>query len=88
MRVLQTARFRKAVKKLHKNQKQALDVAIKTIVADSTVGKMKTGNLAGIQVYKFKMVSQLTLLAYSVDNSLNTLILLAFGSHENFYPDL
>jgi len=34
------------------------------------------------------MVNQLALLAYEYDEVKDTLTLLAFGSHENFYRDL
>ncbi len=88
MRVLETSRFRKTVKKLNKNQKQDLDEAVKVLMSHPEVGEKKMGDLAGIQVYKFKMAGQLTLLAYQYDDEVITLTLLAFGSHENFYRDL
>ena len=43
---------------------------------------------SGIQVYKFKMVKQLTLLAYKFVEDEIQLVLLDLGSHENFYRDL
>ncbi len=88
MQIVQTARFAKVVKKLHTNQKQDLDTAIHCILADPTVGEMKIADLAGIRVYKFKMVGQLTLLAYRFADEVMILTLLAVGSHENFYRDL
>lgn len=88
MIILQTNRFKKAVKKLHPNQKQELDLAVKAIVNNPDLGELKVGDLAGIRVYKFKMVSQLMLLAYQFENDTITLTLLALGSHENFYRDL
>jgi mRNA-degrading endonuclease YafQ of YafQ-DinJ toxin-antitoxin module len=88
MNILQTTTFSKQVKKLHKNQKQDLDQAIKTIAATPSVGEMKKGDLSGIQVYKFKMVGQLTLLAYEFYENELKLILMMLGSHENFYRDL
>ncbi|HFE37638.1 MAG TPA: type II toxin-antitoxin system RelE/ParE family toxin [Gammaproteobacteria bacterium] len=88
MRVTQTARFKRAVKKLHKKQKRDLDDAVREIMDDTSLGEMKVGDLAGVQVYKFKMIGQLTLLAYRVDDDIVTLTLLALGSHENFYRDL
>lgn len=88
MRVLQTARFSKAVKKLHGNQKRDLDDAVKTIMANPAIGEIKVGDLAGIQVYKFKMSNQPTLLAYHHEDDEITLTLLALGTHENFYRDL
>ncbi|WP_212111498.1 type II toxin-antitoxin system RelE/ParE family toxin [Bartonella queenslandensis] len=88
MQVLQTNSFKKAVKKLHANQKEDLDQAVRDIISDPTLGDAKIGDLAGIFVHKFKMAKQLTLLAYSYEDQTITLTLLALGSHENFYRDL
>jgi len=88
MNILQTSSFKKHVKILHKSQKRNLDQAIKKIAKDPSIGNMKKGDLSGIQVYKFKMVNQLTLLAYRFKKDEIQLILLALGSHENFYRDL
>lgn len=88
MKVIQTNEFAKAVKKLSKQQKLELDVAVKAIVADPAIGELKLGDLAGVRVYKFKMNKQLTLLGYEYDAGIVTLYLLKLGSHENFYRDL
>jgi len=88
MHVLQTPAFKKQIKKLHKNQKKDLDQAIKKIIENPSIGDMKKGDLSGIQVYKFKMINQLTLLAYEFYESKMQLIMLALGSHENFYRNL
>ncbi len=88
MNVLQSSTFCKQAKKLHKNQKQDLDKAVTIVLADPSIGDMKKGDLSGVQVYKFKMVGQLTLLAYELYNDELCLVLLALGSHENFYRDL
>ena len=52
------------------------------------IGDLKSGDLGCVRVYKFKMVNQLNLLAYSYEGEVLTLSLLALGSHENFYRDL
>ena len=88
MKVLQTNLFHKSVKKLHKKQKNILDKAIQKITGKPALGSTKKGDLAGIQVYKFKMLNQTILLAYSYNAKKETLILLALGTHENFYRDL
>lgn len=88
MNILQTPTFAKQVKKLHKNQKVSLDQTVKKIVVTPFIGEMKKGNLSNVFVYKFKMVNQLTLLAYEFDNGKLSLLLLAIGTHENFYRDL
>lgn len=86
-RVLQTPSFRKAVKKLHKNQKADLDAAVKDLMEDPLLGEQKKGDLSFMRVYKFNMVKQLTLLGYSYEDNSVVLELLTFGSHENFYRD-
>lgn len=88
MQILQTKSFLKAVKKLHKNQKQDLDMAVKTVVENPQIGVLKKGDLAGVQVYKFSMQKQQVLLAYHFEDELLTLTLLALGTHENFYQKL
>jgi mRNA-degrading endonuclease RelE of RelBE toxin-antitoxin system len=87
MRVLVTPTFERAVKKLHKQQKAALDEAVRTIVGQPETGETKVGDLAGVQVYKFRMGNLLCLLAYRVLDE-NALKLLMVGPHENFYRDL
>ncbi|MEC6831869.1 type II toxin-antitoxin system RelE/ParE family toxin [Photobacterium toruni] len=86
--ILQTPTFKKAVKKLHKNQKTDLDNAIRQLLTDPYLGEQKKGDLSFLRVYKFKMVKQLTLLGYSYEDGTVTLELIALGSHENFYRDV
>lgn len=86
--VLQTPTFKKAVKKLHKNQKADLDTAIKELIEDPLLGQQRKGDLSFLRVYKFKMVKQLTLLGYSYEDGTVTLELMALGSHENYYRDI
>lgn len=88
MKVLQTNEFERSVKKLPKQLKSDLDVAVKAVMANPEVGELKKADLSGVRVYKFKMNKQLTLLAYSYEEDTVTLHLLKLGSHENFYRDL
>lgn len=88
MRVLQTPTFKKAVKKLHDNQKKDLDKAVCRLIKDLTLGEQKKGDLSFLRVYKFKMAKQLALLGYSYDDGTIDLTLMALGSHENFYRDI
>lgn len=88
MKIVQTPIFAKQVKKLHSNQKKDLDHAIHTIIDNPKVGDEKKGDLAGVQVYKFSMVNQQTLLAYEYQETEEMLLLLSLGSHENFYRNL
>lgn len=86
VQVLQAAAFARAYKKLHKNQKDDVDTAVKVIVKTPDIGESKRGDLAGVYVYKFKSQNQLMLLAYEFDPETRMLLLL--GSHENFYREL
>jgi len=81
--VQQTNAFMRAYKKLHRNQKDAVDKAVEEIVVDPTIGAAKKGDLQGVYVYKFECVSQRLLLAYEYDSA--TRLLLLVGTHENFY---
>lgn len=87
-KVLQTPAFKKAVKKLHPNQKMDLDKAVKELIDDPLLGDQKKGDLSFLRVYKFKMNKRLTLLGYSYQDGTVTLELMALGSHENFYRDM
>jgi mRNA-degrading endonuclease RelE of RelBE toxin-antitoxin system len=87
MRVLVTPTFERTVKKLHKQQKTALDEAVQIISNQPDKGESKIGDLAGVHVYKFRMGNLLCLLAYRRLDE-NTLKLLMVGPHENFYRDL
>lgn len=78
--------FKRAYKKLHANQRDAVHVAIREILAEPTLGEEKKGDLAGVHVYKFDCVNQQFLLAYL--SSATTCTLLAVGPHENFYREL
>jgi len=84
--VIQSPLFARQKKKLTKNQIKKLDDTIKTIMADPTVGTAKSGDLRGVQTYKYKFGNNLILLAYEVEKF--TLYLYAFGSHQNFYCEL
>jgi len=86
--VLQSPSFKKAVKKLHKNQKKELDKAVIALMENPLLGGQKKGYLLFLRVYKFKMINQLFLLGYSYAQDSVVLELLALGSHENFYRDI
>ncbi len=87
MRILVTPSFVKATKKLHRTQKTELDDAVRAVSVDPEIGEAKVGDLAGVRVYKFRLSNQLCLLAYRVLDE-DSLKLLTFGPHENFYRDL
>ena len=83
--VLQTSTFKKAVKKLHKNQKQDLDKTVRILIREPLLGELKKRGLSFMRVYKFEMAKQLTLLGYYYEDGSFVLELLTFGSNENFY---
>jgi mRNA interferase RelE/StbE len=87
MRLLVTPSFVRATKKLHRPQKEDLDKALRAIRAAPTIGEAKVGDLLGIRVYKFRLSNQLCLLAYRILDK-ESIKLLTFGPHENFYCDL
>ena len=87
MRLLVTPSFVRAIKRLHRTHKADLDEAVRAIGADPEIGEAKVGDLAGVRVYKFRLSNQLCLLAYRILDE-NSLKLLTFGPHENFYRDL
>ena len=88
MKILQSNLFIKTVKKLHKSEKELLDEVIKTLIAQPELGDLKTGDLNGLRVYKFNVNINQMLLAYRYQKETLVLMLLAYGTHENFYRDL
>ena len=86
IRVLMTPYFKRTYKKLHANQKEAVNKAVETITVTPELGVEKKGDLAGVYVYKFDCVGHEYLLAYEFNTE--TRILLALGVHENFYRDI
>ena len=88
MKIQQTLRFKSKAKKLPKNQFEELEVAIKTICENPTIGTKKKGDLSEVYVHKFKMNKSLYLLAYTWSDKEGLLTLLQLGVHENFYRNL
>jgi mRNA-degrading endonuclease RelE of RelBE toxin-antitoxin system len=86
LKIITTPSFDKAVKKLPSQGKKTVDDAVRVIVAKPTIGEAKKGDLLGVRVYKFKINKQEIPLSYSVGS--DELLLIALGSHENFYRDM
>ena len=89
--ILVTPSFARAVKKLHSKDKATLDENVKAVANEYAIGEEKRGDLNGVFVHKFKLNNRETLLAYRLQpDKFNpqALILLAVGSHENFYVQL
>jgi mRNA-degrading endonuclease RelE of RelBE toxin-antitoxin system len=91
LKVLNTTSFLRTVKKLHTKEKLIVDEAVNVIATEIPSGEEKKGDLSGVFVYKFKMNKQDVLLAYRLNVSKHNpqeVVLLAFGSRENFYSYL
>ena len=87
MELLLTSAFARHIKKLHKNQKASLDMALHQLVENPFLGDAKIADLEGIYVLKFMMNRQEWLLAYRLISEFSIKLLLV-GPHENFYRDL
>ncbi|MBE8189763.1 MAG: type II toxin-antitoxin system RelE/ParE family toxin [Candidatus Thioglobus sp.] len=86
MNIEQKPSFKRVYKKLHKNQRVIVNQAIKNIIKNPLLGKEKSGDLAGVFVYKFNCLNQQFLLAYQFRRNYRLLLLL--GVNENFYKKL
>lgn len=83
----QTPTFKRAYKKLQDNERKDVNTAIQYIVDHPEVGELRTGDLAGVRVYKFRMHDQQILLAYEYDGKI-VILLMAIEVNENFYRNL
>jgi mRNA-degrading endonuclease RelE of RelBE toxin-antitoxin system len=88
MKILLTTSFKRAAKRLHRNQVFILEKAIQEIQNNPMLGDLKVGDLAGIRVYKIHVLHQLILLAYTYNKQEDELTFLYFAPHENFYEIL
>lgn len=61
-----TPYFDREYKKLMPNQLTKVHEAIDAVLDKPDIGEMKAGDLAGCQVYKFKVLDQIFLLGYEV----------------------
>lgn len=73
---------------MHPNQKHALDEAVKMIVQSPEISLLKTGDLSGLRVCKYKLHGAQMLLGYYYDEQEQIINLVSIGPHENFYRDL
>jgi len=88
MQVLQTNAFKKAYKKLHRNQLPVVNEALDDIIKNPGIGEKKVADLSWLRVYKFKLHAQLVLIGYTFEERELVLTFVAMGSHENFYRDI
>jgi hypothetical protein len=85
--------FAQFVKKSRKPLQLAIEDQVGKICCEPAVGTVKTGDLHGVFVYKFKFHYQEYLIAYRFGNRPADFELLwidfyKVGSHENFYEEL
>jgi mRNA-degrading endonuclease RelE of RelBE toxin-antitoxin system len=81
-------RFLKQYKKLTPKIQDEINEQINSLITNPQLGEKKTGDLSYMRVHKFKVKTQLYLLAYRVDDKENRLYLYSIDTHENFYRDL
>jgi mRNA interferase RelE/StbE len=86
MKIYQSRLFEKKVKKMSKAEKDTLDREVRNIAENPNIGEEKKGDLKGVFVHKFKLKTNLYLLAYRKAGT--DLELVMIGSHENYYRDL
>ena len=82
-----TPTFKCAVKKLHPRKNPILMKPCAPLPPTRNSGVARAGDLQGVRIYKFRLSNPLCRLAYRILEG-NSLKLLNFGPHENFYRDL
>ena len=86
MKIYQSRLFEKKVKRMSKAEKESLDLEVRNIAVNPHIGEEKRGDLKGVFVHKFKLKTNVCLLAYRKTGS--DLELIMIGAHENYYRDL
>lgn len=86
MKIYQSRLFERKVKQMSKTEKDALDREVRNIAENPNIGEEKKGDLKGVFVHKFKLKTNLYLLAYRKTGT--DLELVMIGSHENYYRDI
>ena len=86
--VMQTRRFARQYKKLHRNTVSDIDEAVEVVSQTPKVGARKKGDLSELYVYKFISSGQEYLLGYTLDEEVKLVYLEAVDSHQNFYRDI
>ena len=86
MKIYQSRLFERKVKQMSKTEKDALDREVRNIAENPNIGEEKKGDLKSVFVHKFKLKTNLYLLAYRKTGT--DLELVMIGSHENYYRDI
>ncbi|NDE72215.1 MAG: type II toxin-antitoxin system RelE/ParE family toxin [Actinobacteria bacterium] len=87
MKLFQTRTFERKYKKLKRRELDVINQAISRIIEDPNIGEVKKGDLRDIRVHKEKHKNEEFLVAYWLSKQ-ETIELIDFGVHENFYRDL
>lgn len=84
--------FVQFVKKQHRGFQAFIEDEVNYICQNPTIGELKTGDLSGFNVHKFKFNRQEYLIAYALEIGITKQILAIdfykIGTHENFYSEL
>ena len=88
IKVVQTPRFQRIYKKYYPAVQEIVKEEIRRIAANPTIGEQKHGDLSDVWVHKFKIKTDLYLLAYQFINGDLVVLEFMLNSHENFYSNL
>jgi mRNA-degrading endonuclease RelE of RelBE toxin-antitoxin system len=82
--------FAQFVKKQSRPLQASIEDEVTLICENPEIGESKKGDLSAIRVHKFKFNRQEYLIAYSVNDTIQLLMIDFYkvGTHENFYADL
>ena len=82
--------FVQFLKKQSKVFQAIIEDQVTVICENPEIGELKIGDLSDIRVHKFKFQRQEYLIAYSVNETIEILMIdfYKIGTHENFYAEL
>ena len=86
MKIIQSRSFERKVKKFTEREKKKLDEEIRKNLNNPSIGSEKKGDLRGVFIHNFKILTNQYLLAYRFFGE--NLKLIMIGPHENYYRDL
>lgn len=81
-------RFLRSYKRLHPNQLRAVHESLDQVLQEPAIGELKKGDLKELFVYKFLVLGENFLIAYTINDLEKEVTFEAVGPHENFYRDL
>jgi mRNA interferase RelE/StbE len=81
-------RFLRSYKRLHPNQLRAVHESLDQILRGPAIGEPKKEDLKELFVYKFLLIEENFLIAYTINDLTKEVTFEAVGPDENFYRDL